>query len=503
MKKKIKSLEELKKIILNKKLQGKKIVLCHGVFDLLHYGHLQHFKKAKSYGDILVVTVTKDQYVEKGPNRPYFNTLIRKNLLSELTIVDYVAEVDSPSAINSIENVRPDFYVKGQDYKNQKDITGKIDKEIKEVKKYGGKIIYTNEIVFSSSRLLHMNNLTLNNDQNKEINKIKKNYNYYKIEKILDELKKLKVLIIGEFIVDKYNFCEALGKSGKDPIMMFKRGYSNEYIGGVGAIANNIVSYVHEAKMITYIKTKKDIKYIKNKLNKKIKQNFIQLKSVPTIKKEKFIDLYSNAKLIGFYNYEDRILKSDDQKIFSTIKKEIGKYDIVIVADYGHGMISDNSAKYISKMAKKIFLNSQVNAANISHHNLLKFPKAFCIIINESEIRHHLRNSYEDLNSLIKKFSKLIKVKFIVTTRGSKGCLLYDVNKNKIFQSTSYANKVIDKIGAGDTLLALFSIFFHVSKDPELSLFLSSVGAGKKVENMANSKIIDKKTLLNTVKYLI
>jgi rfaE bifunctional protein nucleotidyltransferase chain/domain len=503
MKKKIKTLEELKKIILQKKLQGKKIVLCHGVFDLFHYGHLQHFKKAKSYGDILVVTITKDQYIEKGPNRPYFNSLIRKNLLSELTIVDYVAEVDSPSAINSIENIKPDFYVKGQDYKNQKDITGKIDKEIKEVKKYGGKIIYTNEIVFSSSKLLHMNNLTLNNDQNKEINKIKKNYNYYKIEKILDELKKIKVLIIGEFIIDKYNFCEALGKSGKDPIMMFKRGYSNEYIGGVGAIANNIVSYVHEAKMITYIKAKKDINHIKNKLNNKIKQNFIELKSVSTIKKEKFIDLYSNAKLIGFYNYEDRILKSDDKKIFSTIKKEIGKYDIVIVADYGHGMISDNSAKYISKTEKKIFLNLQINAANISHHNLLKFPKAFCIIINESEIRHHLRNSYEDLNSLIKKFSKLVSVKFIVTTKGSKGCLLYDVNKNKIFQSTSYANKVIDKIGAGDTLLALFSIFFHVSKDPELSLFLSSVGAGKKVEYMANSKIIDKKTLLNIVKYLI
>ena len=166
-------------------------------------------------------------------------------------------------------------------------------------------------------------------------------------------------------------------------------------------------------------------------------------------------------------------------------------------------MISENSAKYISKTAKKVFLNSQINAANIGHHNLLKFPKIFCIIINESEIRHHLKNNYENLNFLIKKFSKLVNAKFIVVTRGGKGCLLYDANKNIIFKSTSYANKVVDKIGAGDTLLALFSIFFQVSKDPELSLFLSSVGAGKKVENMANSKIIDKKTLLNIVKYLI
>jgi len=174
MNKKIKSLDELKKIISKKKSLGKKIVLCHGVFDLLHFGHLQHFKKAKTYGDILVVTVTQDQHINKGPNRPFFNSQIRQNLLAELSVIDYVSEVNGPSAKNSIISIKPDFYIKGQDYKKKEDVTGKIDVEIKEVKKYGGKTIYTNEVVFSSTKLLNLSNLTLNKEQTTEIRNIKK-----------------------------------------------------------------------------------------------------------------------------------------------------------------------------------------------------------------------------------------------------------------------------------------------------------------------------------------
>ena len=59
----------LKKIETLKK-KNKKIVLCHGVFDLVHLGHLKHFKKAKSFGDFLIVSITKDEFIKKGPGRP-------------------------------------------------------------------------------------------------------------------------------------------------------------------------------------------------------------------------------------------------------------------------------------------------------------------------------------------------------------------------------------------------------------------------------------------------
>ena len=90
MKKKIFSLKDLSKKISIIKKRGKKVVHCHGVFDILHAGHVKHFNSSKKYGDILVVTVTHDQYVNKGPNRPIFPTDVRMQCIAALENVDYV-----------------------------------------------------------------------------------------------------------------------------------------------------------------------------------------------------------------------------------------------------------------------------------------------------------------------------------------------------------------------------------------------------------------------------
>ena len=122
------SIERLKEVIAKLKISGKKIVLCHGVFDLLHIGHINHFQEAKNYGDILVVTVTSDQYVNKGPNRPAFDEQNRITALAALKVIDYVALNRNPTAISAIKELKPDFYCKGPDYKSHDDdISGKTN----------------------------------------------------------------------------------------------------------------------------------------------------------------------------------------------------------------------------------------------------------------------------------------------------------------------------------------------------------------------------------------
>jgi rfaE bifunctional protein nucleotidyltransferase chain/domain len=113
---KIKSLDELSDIILALKKDGKTIVQCHGVFDLLHPGHILHFQAAKREGDILVVTVTKDEYVDKGPGRPVFNQRIRTESIAAIQCVDYVALNGWPTAVETIKKLKPDVYVKGSEY---------------------------------------------------------------------------------------------------------------------------------------------------------------------------------------------------------------------------------------------------------------------------------------------------------------------------------------------------------------------------------------------------
>ena len=84
MKRKILSLKDLSKKIDTLKKRGKKVVHCHGVFDLLHVGHIRHLNRAKKFGDKLVVSITADRYVNKGPNRPAFNQELRAEALSSL-----------------------------------------------------------------------------------------------------------------------------------------------------------------------------------------------------------------------------------------------------------------------------------------------------------------------------------------------------------------------------------------------------------------------------------
>ena len=108
MKNKLINTANFKKI--KKKIKKKKIILCHGVFDLLHAGHLDYFESAKKFGDILVVSVTSDRFVNKGFNRPIFDLENRKKILSELSIVDFVCESDSHDAISIIEKIKPNIY---------------------------------------------------------------------------------------------------------------------------------------------------------------------------------------------------------------------------------------------------------------------------------------------------------------------------------------------------------------------------------------------------------
>ena len=152
---KIISKQELSEIEALKK-EGKKIVLCHGVFDLVHPGHIIHFQEAKKMGDVLVVSVTASKYVRKGPGRPYFDDELRLKFLAAISCIDYVMLSEGYTVDDIIQAVEPDLYVKGQEYsRSEDDITGMIDVEADLVRKHGGDIAYTTGQVFSSTKLIN------------------------------------------------------------------------------------------------------------------------------------------------------------------------------------------------------------------------------------------------------------------------------------------------------------------------------------------------------------
>ena len=152
---KICELNVLAQKISSLKSQGLKIVHCHGCFDMMHPGHIKYFQASKKMGDILVVTVTPDHFVDKGPGRPVFDEQLRAESIAALECVDYVAVNRWPTAEETLRLLIPDYYVKGQEFENLQDKTGKLQKEVEIVKEINAKMRFTQEIVFSSTKLIN------------------------------------------------------------------------------------------------------------------------------------------------------------------------------------------------------------------------------------------------------------------------------------------------------------------------------------------------------------
>ena len=151
---KILELDVLAEKLADLKSRGKKIVHCHGCFDMMHPGHIKYFQASKEMGDVLVVTVTPDQFVDKGPDRPVFDQNLRAESIAALESVDYVAVNRWPTAEETLRLLLPNYYVKGQEFEKLQDKTGKIQKEVEVVREIKAEMRFTHEIVFSSSKLI-------------------------------------------------------------------------------------------------------------------------------------------------------------------------------------------------------------------------------------------------------------------------------------------------------------------------------------------------------------
>jgi rfaE bifunctional protein kinase chain/domain/rfaE bifunctional protein nucleotidyltransferase chain/domain len=487
------------------KEQGKKIVLCHGVFDLIHIGHIYHFKKAKSYGDYLVVSITSSKFIKKGPGRPLFDDAQRLEFLKSIKFIDQVLISNNKSSEDIIRAVKPNVYVKGSDYKfNKDDKTKKILLENALVKKFKGVVKYTTDPSFSSSKLINQGNFLLNSEQKKFINKIKKKFSYNEIFKILKSFKRLKVLILGELIIDKYTFGNVVGKSSKEPHLVLNQKKKEYYVGGSGAIARHLGSFVKKIDLISLFGFEKFYdQLIKKNFTKNITKHFLRSKSFSeTIVKERFIDEVSGYKLFGSYTLPDNRSTINEKKIIKKIKQIKKKTDLVIVTDYGHHFINKNIASHIINSKTFVTVNAQVNSSTQGYNSVQKYMGANAIIINETELRQESRDNTSDIKFLSKKFKKKNKITNLIVTMGKSGAILLD-NTFKVYFCPAFAKKTVDKVGSGDAMLSIISLCLKLKLEPHLILFLGSLAASTSVETLGNKKNINFEDLDRSIEYML
>ncbi|CAB4176161.1 Cytidyltransferase-like domain [uncultured Caudovirales phage] len=426
-------------------------VLCHGCFDLFHVGHLKHLQAAKALGDYLVVSITSDAFVNKGPGRPVFSAEKRAEMLAALECVDYVVIVDGPSALPAIEAIQPDIYCKGSDYKGE-DITGKFDQEKAAVESHGGKVAFTDCETHSSSSLINEHMPVFDEETTAFLKKAKADGVAEQIQGYLGKIKTLKVLVVGEMITDKYIYVSALGKSAKENIIATEYKSQEAFDGGIAAVVKHIDHLCRTALMLSDRRLTKT-RYVEPPYTRKL---FEVYQSEPDIYDSGFF----RDELTGCLNWAD----------------------VIIVCDYGHGMITPEVVAALVSQPKFLAVNVQTNAGNLGYNLLTKYPRADFLCVDAMEARLAAQDRHSDIGHLAGfALPELIDCPAIVVTHGSAGCYVYDQFSNTTTHVPAFRQTVVDTMGAGDAFFAIASLFAYCGASPEIIGLVGNVAGAMKV----------------------
>jgi len=491
---KLKTISQLAKKLASYRSKNKKIVHCHGVFDLLHIGHIRYFEQANRMGDVLVVTVSPDQYVDKGPHRPAFSETLRAEAVASLNCVDYVAINEWPTAEETLRLLRPDVYVKGSEFKNTaSDMTGKMAKEEQIVHEIGATLAFTEDLVFSSTNLINRYLSNLPFEINKYLELFRQRYKLDDVLQILENMSHLNVLVIGDTILDEYQYCEPIGKSSKDPALALKYQSHDIFAGGVLAVANHVSNFANNVQLVTVLGGQDSHEeFIRSQLHPNVSPYFYVLPEAPTLIKRRFVDGYSTNKLFEVYIMDDSGLSShEDLKMCDRLRKELPKHDIAIAADYGHGAISDNAVRILTGHARFLAVNTQANAGNRGFNTVTKYPRADYACIAEHELRLDTRVQNGDVRPIMEATVKRLGCSQFVVTRGRSGCAVSGKHESFV-QVPAFAQNIVDRVGAGDAFFSVTSLAAIQGVSDEILGFIGNVAGSLAVEILGNQTSIDK-----------
>jgi rfaE bifunctional protein nucleotidyltransferase chain/domain len=455
---KIQPLSMLGAIAKDLRAQGRTVTLAHGTFDLLHIGHVRHLQTARSYGDVLMVTITADAFINKGPGRPVFPEALRAEMLAALSIVDYVSVVPGPDALPAIFEIRPNIYVKGQDYRNPEgDITGRIVAERAAVEEHEGRLVFTEEITYSSTELINQHLNIFDPHVHEHLEGLRRNGVAQKIVESVERMSTLHVLVVGEAIVDEYQYVLPMGKAPKENIIATRLQDREIFMGGVIATANNAASFCETVEILTIIGERDSYEQaMRDALRPNVSMRCVMRHGAPTTHKCRYIDPALVRKLFEVYRIDDSPLTPrDENRLCDMFRDAASHVDVVIVNDYGHGMIGDKLLRTIVDHSPFLAVNAQTNSANMGFNLIRRYPRADFICIDALEARLASENRTGELTQIINQsLPDMIDCNRFMITNGRHGLLTYE--RGDVVRSIpAFTSKVVDTMGAGDAVRRL------------------------------------------------
>ncbi len=457
------NIEELKKWLNKIKVSKKKIVLCHGHFNVIHPGHLRFLEFAKKHGYYLIIALQGRKKVNQNIERRFFSEKERARGVAALQGTDKIFVYNNRSLTDIIKIVKPDVYVLGEEFSNR---IGEIKEEIDAVESFGGKVRFgSGEIRYSDTDFFDHDYVDIRIQRQKQLKEasIKQNLSIEKISYYCGRIKDINILVIGDSIVDQYIACDALGMSAEAPVLVIRELESKEFVGGAAVVSRHVVALGAGCTFISIIGPDEAGKLVKKELNRDgVKAKLIVDEERPTTYKIRY--MVGSQKILRVSRLKDHyISKKLENKIIEYMESVAGTIDGIIVSDFVYGVITPRILEYLQKFVKKygtmLFGDSQ-SSSQIG--NFIKFINYDLLTPTEKEARLSLDNNYNGLERLGANFIERTKVKRLVITLADRGFIAFEKNIKINHISAQHFPALtinpIDVVGAGDAALSAFAV---------------------------------------------
>jgi len=475
---KIKSEAELA-LILGTRPRERSVVLCHGAFDVVHPGHLQHLVYAKSKAEVLVVGITSDRYVQKGEGRPHIPQEYRAASLAMLDIVDYVVIDDDPKPLLLISLLQPDYFAKGFEY-SETARGGRTIAETEAVAAYGGEMLFTpGDFVRSSSTLLEMRPPDMRYEKLDLVMRSAK-LTFEDLRDVLHSMPSVTVHVVGDTIVDRLIYGDVIGCSTATPTLSVRRTHSVDFIGGAAVVAKHARAAGAEVLLSTVLGDDACGQFVLDDLVLVgVCINSVVDQARPTTLKE--VIVAGNHRLLKLDTVDNRTI-SDDVLEMLTQSVATEHHRGVVFSDFRHGIFNARTiSKLVGSIPKGVLRVADSQVAS-RWGNITEFKEFDLVTPNEREARFALADQDSGIRPLASRLYDVAGCGLLLLKLGERGVLACTSADHESVDSfvvvDSLAEEVRDPVGAGDALLAYATLSLLVSPSPEVATILGSFAAG-------------------------
>ncbi len=459
--------------------EGKTVVQCHGCFDIVHPGHIRYLRFARSLGDILVVTVSSDEVVMKGYDRPYIPEDLRLDNLAELACVDYVALSEDEWAGPVLEAIKPDIYVKGREYESKSD--PRFAKEKRIVESYGGRVVLgSGDVVFSSTEIGRRKRNSLDMEQQKIERFCRTNQiNSARLKNAITRFSDLRVLVLGDAIIDHYAHCEGARVASESPIISVKPISEEWFVGGAALIARQAATLGAKVTFVTCGDEDEGLERIRRTLEMfDVDLHNLAVPGRHTYTKTRFIVGGNKVFKVDRGNPAPIPIETATELV-DALRGLLDSHDGLIVTDFGYGLFGSTLCRAIPEISETLGKPYFADVSTNGQANILKFRRPQLVTPTEDELRFAMADAESGISNLASRYYAASKAHGLIVTMGARGSLAFEPpSKQGQRLRTHYLPALeineVDAVGAGDVFLTGVSLADLVGEPMPIGMYIGS-----------------------------